>query len=631
MVETLLPLAIALPLLGACAIGLGALWIPSLRTQRTLLGGLATVFVAVSAVIFLLAFASYSGPLLVSGIGDWIALEPLRLPLRYYIDNLSLWMALIITGIGALIHLYSIGYMHEEEGAWRYFAFLNLFIFAMLTLVLADSLPLLFLGWEGVGVCSYLLIGFWFKEEANARAAQKAFLVNRIGDVGLLLGMILLYGETGTFDIQQLKQRMYAADFAIGVSLLLFLASTGKSAQLPLYVWLPDAMAGPTPVSALIHAATMVTAGLYLTARMDFLYSSAPEALLVVGGIGTLTALLGALVALTQYDIKKVLAYSTVSQLGLMFAAAGAGAYTVAIFHVFTHAFFKALLFLGSGSFIHATHTQDIREMGGLRRLMPISGITFWIGIIAIAGIPPLAGFFSKDEILAAVYARGAAGEPLYYLYWIGLIGVAFLTAFYMGRLGWLVLEGTYRGKHAPHESPAVMTLPLIVLAVGSVGAGFVGLPPLLGTSWLREHWLTSSVKEWSAPPIDHSTEIMLMLSSIAAGIIGLGLASLLFRNGLAGEEAFKEKLGSLHLHLSRQLGIELFYEKVIIQGYHVIADFARLSWSSWFGRTLPQGIASAAAQVSRAFTRLQTGYLPNYLAYMIGLGLVILWWLLLR
>ncbi|MDW8236004.1 MAG: NADH-quinone oxidoreductase subunit L [Bacteroidia bacterium] len=631
MVETLLPLAIGLPLIGASVIGLGALWVPALRLQRILLGSLATAFVAASASVFLLVFFNYSGPLIVSGIGDWIALEPLRIPIRYYVDSLSLWMALIITGIGALIHLYSIGYMQEEEGAWRYFAFLNLFIFAMLTLVLADSLPLLFLGWEGVGVCSYLLIGFWFKEEANARAAQKAFLVNRIGDVGLLLGMILLYAQTGTFDIQQLSQRIYAADFAIGVSLLLFLASTGKSAQLPLYVWLPDAMAGPTPVSALIHAATMVTAGLYLTARMDFLYSSAPEALLIVGGIGMLTALLGALVALTQYDIKKVLAYSTVSQLGFMFAAAGAGAYTVAIFHVFTHAFFKALLFLGSGSFIHATHTQDIREMGGLRRFMPISGITFWIGIVAIAGIPPLAGFFSKDEILAAVYARGAAGETMYYLYWAGLIGVAFLTAFYMGRLGWLTLEGAYRGKNTPHESPAVMTIPLVVLSVGSVGAGFVGLPPLLGTSWLREHWLASSVKDWTAPPIDHSTEIILMLGSITAGLVGLGLAYFIFHKGLAGEEIIREKLGSIHLHLSRQLGIETFYERVIIQGYYVIADFARVLYSSWVGRVLPQGIATLAAKLSQGFTRLQTGYLPNYLAYMIGLGLLIVWWLLLR
>jgi NADH-quinone oxidoreductase subunit L len=540
-------------------------------------------------------------------------------------------MSLIITGIGGLIHLYSIGYMGEDSGAWRYFAFLNLFVFSMLILVLADSLPLLFLGWEGVGVCSYFLIGFWFQEAENAQAAQKAFLMNRIGDVGLLAGMIWLYAETGSFDIDRLKEFIYPADIAGGISLLLFFAATGKSAQIPLYTWLPDAMAGPTPVSALIHAATMVTAGVYLVARMDFLFTAAPPTLLLVSGIGTLTALIAGLIALAQYDIKKVLAYSTVSQLGFMFAAAGAGAYTAAIFHVFTHAFFKALLFLGSGSVIHATGTQDIREMGGLRKWMPVTGWTFWIGTLAIAGLPPLAGFFSKDEILAALYARGATGETLYYLYWGTLLVVAFLTAFYMGRLTWLTFEGTYRGNATVHESPPVMTLPLILLAIGSMGAGFLGLPPLIGESWLRMHWLNTAVREPALPALSHEAELMLMAASVAMALLGIGIAWLLFgKQGLEGETRFTQKVGSLHPLLNEALRVDKGYERIFIQPYYILADFAKDVFGPWIGQTLPQLVGHWLTRVGEGLARLQTGYLPFYLLYLVGAALGFVVWLLL-
>ncbi|MCS7188540.1 MAG: NADH-quinone oxidoreductase subunit L [Bacteroidia bacterium] len=631
MVSTLLPLGLALPLLGAVTIGLGGLWLPSLREQRQLLGGIATLLVGITFSLFLFTFLGYEKPLYFAFTWDWFALEPLRVPLRYQVDSLSLWMALIITGIGTLIHLYSIGYMGSDEGAWRYFALLNLFIFSMLTLVLADSLPLLFLGWEGVGACSYFLIGFWFAEEGNAKAAQKAFIMNRIGDVGLLAAMIILYAETGTFDIDRLKSFSYAGDTAYVVGILLFFAATGKSAQIPLYTWLPDAMAGPTPVSALIHAATMVTAGIYLLARMDFLYNSAPEALYIVAGIGVATALLGAAIALAQHDIKRILAYSTVSQLGFMFASIGAGAYTLAIFHVFTHAFFKALLFLGAGSVIHTVDTQDIREMGGLRAKMPITGVTFWVGVLAIAGLPPLAGFFSKDEILAATYTRGQAGETLYYIFWGILMGVAFLTAFYMGRMAWLTFEGTYRGRVSIHESPMVMTIPLLLLGIGSVGAGFVGLPSILGGSWLREKWLSRSVQDMALPHLSHETEIFLIIASTMIAIIGLLAAWYLYgKRGIEGDKLLSARLAGIYAWLASQAKVDLLYERIFVQSYYVIADLAKDIVGSWVGRLLPNTVVKGIQGLSDLFSRLHVGYVPLYVAYMIGAGLLFVLWMVL-
>lgn len=631
MVAELLPLTVALPLLGALTLGLGPLWVPALRSQRALLGSIATALVAVPFFLFLLAFLQYEKALYFAFSWNWITIDAVTIPLRFQVDTLSLWMALIVTGIGALIHLYSIGYMAEEAGAWRYFAFLNLFIFSMLVLVLADSLPLLFLGWEGVGACSYFLIGFWFSESENAKAAQKAFLINRIGDIGLLAGMIWLYTETRTFDIDRLREFTYAGDVAAGVAVLLFFAATGKSAQIPLYTWLPDAMAGPTPVSALIHAATMVTAGVYLLARMDFLLNAAPETLSLIAGIAAATALLAALIAIAQNDIKKVLAYSTVSQLGFMFAAIGAGAYAVAIFHVFTHAFFKALLFLGSGSVIHATGTQDIRQMGGLRKKMPITGLTFWIGTLAIAGIPPLAGFFSKDEILAAAYARAADGQTLYYLFWGVLLAVAFLTAFYMGRLTWLTFEGSYRGQPPPHESPPVMTLPLMLLGVGSLVAGFVGLPPLLGTSWLRKTWLSQALREAPLPELNHTTELFLLGLSVAVAALGLLSAWALYRNGLEGEKRLQAQLKTFYNLLAEQMRVDTLYEKLFVQPYYVVADFARNVVGPWLGTGLPHAVTQGLARLSDAASRLQSGYIPLYLLYIISAGLLLTLWLLLN
>jgi NADH-quinone oxidoreductase subunit L len=625
MVETLLPLAIGLPIIGAATIGLGGLFIPALREARKAFGALATAFVALSFGIFFWTFLTYAKPLYVLS-WEWFRIAGEPIPLRFSMEPLTLWMTLIVTGIGALIHLYSIGYMGEDPGAWRYFAYLNLFIFSMLVLVLGDSLPLVFLGWEGVGLCSYLLIGFWYREMVNAQAAQKAFIMNRLGDLAFIAGAIWLYSETGTLDIDRLGQFMYSGEVAMGIGLLFFLAATGKSAQIPLYTWLPDAMAGPTPVSALIHAATMVTAGVFLMARLDFLLNAAPSALLIISGVGTATALLAGLIAIAQNDIKKVLAYSTVSQLGFMFAAVGAGAYITAIFHVFTHAFFKALLFLGSGSVIHATHTQDIRQMGGLRRYMPVTGWTFWIGTLAIAGLPPLAGFFSKDEILAALHARGAAGEGVYYLYWVVLLGVAFLTAFYMGRLTWLTFEGNYRGSGHPHESPAVMTIPLLILGVGSVVAGFVSLPPLIGSSWLRERWLGQTVSELPVEPLTHSAEIALILASVLVGIGGLLVSWRLYsKKGLAGDTMLQQKLGKLYSLIGEAFRVDWLYEKSIVRLYEILADAARDITGHLVGRLVPGAVGTAIERAGAALQRLQVGYLPAYLSYLVAGGLVLL------
>ncbi len=433
----------------------------------------------------------------------------LQVDLAFQVDQLSAVMLLIVTGVGSLIHLFSVGYMKADPGYARYFAYLNLFIVFMLVLVLGSSFPVLFIGWEGVGLCSYLLIGFWFSEKANADAGKKAFIVNRIGDFGFLVAMFFLWREFGTLNFAEVMGRAPAVLEAGGavvtaITLFLFLGCTGKSAQIPLYTWLPDAMAGPTPVSALIHAATMVTAGVYLVARTNVLFAMAPASSLVVAGIGALTALFAATIGLRQYDIKKVLAYSTVSQLGYMFLGVGTGAYVAGIFHLVTHAFFKALLFLGAGSVIHAMHhayhathshddAQDMRNMGGLRQYMPVTFALMMIATLAIAAIPPFSGFFSKDEILAAAFARGA-DTPVYYLFWA--MGLA-------GRAADRVLHGAadrhdlprrepHRGEGAEHlhEAPWIMTGPLVVLGVLSVIGGVLNLPAFAGRHHLLEHWL---------------------------------------------------------------------------------------------------------------------------------------------
>lgn len=457
---------------------------------------------------------------------DWISVGTFNVNFAVHLDQLSLLMMLVVTGIGFLIHVYSKGYMHGDAGFSRFFSYLNLFIFFMLILVMGSNYLLLFIGWEGVGLCSYLLIGFWYKNPAYSKAANKAFIMNRIGDLGLLLGIFLLFLGYSTLEYHNLNQiisgEINSAEshyIMRNASLLLFIGAIGKSAQLPLFTWLPDAMAGPTPISALIHAATMVTAGIYLIIRSNLLFSLAPLTQEIILVVSILTALIAALIGLKQNDIKKVLAYSTVSQLGYMFFALSLGAYTAAFFHLFTHAFFKALLFLGSGSVIHAmSGEQDIRKMGGLSKHLPATHTTFLIGTMAIAGLPPLAGFFSKDQILASAFGH----SPV--LWGIMLFG-ALLTAFYMFRLYFLTFKGSFRGtdhqREHLHESPASMTIPLVVLAICTVAAGFINVPEVLGgNAWLDNFFkplLAYSAELNHAHHLSHTIEWILMGSSVLA------------------------------------------------------------------------------------------------------------------
>jgi NADH-quinone oxidoreductase subunit L len=508
------------PLIGFLINGFGWRTIP--KSLGGIIGSLAILasFV-VSVGIF---FEVRNGDGGVVTLFDFIDSGSLHIPLAFQVDALSSLFLLIITGVGFLIHVYSASYMHEDEGMVKYFSYLNLFVFSMLLLVLGANYLVMFIGWEGVGLCSYLLIGFWFKNRDYTNAAKKAFVMNRIGDLGFLVGMLMILYNFGTLSYQDFFAQLQAGTAPVDnstytwIAICLFIGAIGKSAQIPLYTWLPDAMAGPTPVSALIHAATMVTAGIYMIARSSTLYNLSPAALNIVAWIGTATALLAATIAIRQNDIKKVLAYSTVSQLGFMFMALGMGAYTTAVFHVMTHAFFKALLFLGSGSVIHAMGgEQDIRNMGGLGKKMRITQITFFIGCLAIAGIPGFSGFFSKDEILASAFARNPA------IYWLGLVG-AMMTAFYMFRLYTLTFTGSFRGTHDQehhlHESPAAMTIPLIVLAILSVIGGYVGMPAVISEHHAFSEFLSSAVTNLSHHELEHGTEWMLLGISTAIAIV---------------------------------------------------------------------------------------------------------------
>jgi NADH-quinone oxidoreductase subunit L len=536
---------------------------------------------------------------------EWLHTASLSVPFGLHFDGLAAVMCFVITGVGSLIHLYSVGYMADDEGYAKYFAYLNLFVAAMLVLVLADNMPLLFLGWEGVGMASYLLIGFWYKDPANADAAKKAFIVNRIGDAALLLGMFVLFGYAGTFNLQGLN------DFAAGLhltdlvsetggmtplawgltagTLLLFIGCTGKSAQLPLFTWLPDAMAGPTPVSALIHAATMVTAGVYLIARLSGLFAATPCTLTIVAIVGVASAAFAATIAITQNDIKKVLAYSTMSQLGFMFAAVGSGAFFAGVFHLMTHAFFKALLFLGAGSVIHGmSGEQDITKMGGLRAKMPWTAAAFLVGCLAIAGVPPLSGFVSKDEILWFVLSNQStvhAGSGLLnWVLWLGLAVTAALTAGYMFRLYFLVFEGEARGDadthdHA-HESPPSMLIPLAVLSVLSVFAGIAGWPAMLGGPmpvwWLDLHgWLHSSLGSGEALYTNrfdgHGLGWLSLGLALVGAAVGIGLARQWYARPSEVPGQISQKLGPVY--------------KVVAARYYVDEIYA-----ATFGRALRLG-----------------------------------------
>ncbi len=503
-------------------------------------------------------------PIVVS-VFDFIKSGNLQIPFAFQVDELSSLFLLIITGIGFLIHIYSMGYMKEDPGYVKYFAYLNFFVFSMLLLVLGANYGIMFIGWEGVGLASYLLIGFWYKKKEYTNASKKAFIMNRIGDLGFLVGMFLTIYNFGTVTYLDLFPNLadgMSMDVSTGsmnaIAICFFIGAMGKSAQIPLYTWLPDAMAGPTPVSALIHAATMVTAGIYMIARSNVLFDLAPLAQNLIAIIGLATVLLAASIALKQDDIKKVLAYSTVSQLGYMFLALGVGAYIGGIFHVMTHAFFKALLFLGSGSVIHAMGgEQDMRFMGGLGKKMRITQITFLIGCLAIAGIPGFSGFFSKDEILAAAYAK----NPIYYA--LGLLG-ALMTAFYMFRLYFLTFTGTFRGtedqRHHLHESPATMTFPLIVLAILSVVGGYIGLPAVITEHHTLATFLSPVVQNFGDLHLDHTTEWVLM--GISVGLIVI----MIF---MAKSYTTKPKFGpyqGVGKVLENKWYVDELYQKIIIQ-----------------------------------------------------------------
>ncbi|WP_309671535.1 NADH-quinone oxidoreductase subunit L [Gemmatimonas sp.] len=556
----------------------------------------------------------------------WALIGSSSFEIAFYFDRLSAIMTLVVTGVGSVIHIYSTGYMHNDKSFGRFFAYLNLFLFFMLLLVLGRSMLVLFVGWEGVGLASYLLIGFWFDDLTNAKAGRKAFITNRIGDAGFLLGMFLLYRAFGTLDMDTINSAFVNGTGAALlvpaslVGLLLFVGATGKSAQIPLYVWLPDAMAGPTPVSALIHAATMVTAGVYLTARMSGIYMMAPEASQVIAVVGVLTAFFAATVALVQTDIKKVLAYSTVSQLGFMFLALGVGAYGVAIFHVVTHAFFKACLFLGAGSVIHALGgEQDIRKMGGLRNKIPLTFWTFAIATAAIAGIPGLAGFFSKDEILWYAFASAKGGAP-----WLwGMAALtALMTAFYMFRLLWLTFMGASRMSHEVehhvHESPISMTGVLMLLALLSAGGGYIAIP----------HFLEAQIP---LPPIVESLEHYehtLLIVSIVLAFTGLGLAAFMFGGPSSRPEAIKQAMLPVHRLLSGKYFVDELYDRVIVKPLAWFSDVVLLRGGDkmLLDGSL-NGLAALAQRSAGLLSRVQTGSLHLYaLLVMVGIVGALLW-----
>ncbi|RYD53087.1 MAG: NADH-quinone oxidoreductase subunit L [Sphingobacteriales bacterium] len=507
-----------LPLLGFLINGLGWRVVP-----KGMAGWIGSLMVLLAFGLSLGIFTEVqAGGSRIVTLYPFIQTSTLNIPFAFQVDHLSALFLLIITGIGSLIHIYSVSYMHDDPGVVRYFAYLNLFVFSMLLLVLGANYLIMFIGWEGVGLCSYLLIGFWFKNRDYGKAAKKAFVMNRIGDLGFLVGMMLTLYHFGTLNYGEFFPKLAAEaqpqSVYFAIAICFFIGATGKSAQLPLYTWLPDAMAGPTPVSALIHAATMVTAGIYMVARSSALYNLSLDAQNIMAVVGLATALLAGSIALRQWDIKKVLAYSTVSQLGFMVLALGVGAYTTAVFHVLTHAFFKALLFLGSGSVIHAMGgEQDIRKMGGLAKKMPITNITFLIGCLALAGIPGLSGFFSKDEILASAFGR----SPIFY--GLGIVAAA-MTAFYSLRLYTLTFTGGFRGTHEQehhlHESPALMTLPLIILAVLAVVGGYIGLPPVISEHHTLHSFLSPVVANAGAHELSHGTEWMLIGISSAIAIL---------------------------------------------------------------------------------------------------------------
>ncbi|HVT02161.1 MAG TPA: NADH-quinone oxidoreductase subunit L [Thermoanaerobaculia bacterium] len=599
--------------------------------------------VGLSAILATVAVFQYNatypdGKPLIDVVGQWFQSGGIGADIAFRLDHLSIIMLMVVTWVGFLIHLYSVGYMAHEEGYYRYFAYLNLFLAAMLILVLGSSYLFMFVGWEGVGLCSYLLIGFYYEKDTAAAAGKKAFVVNRIGDFGFLIAMFLMFQHIGSVDFTKVTAAAasggLAPSVATAICLLLFLGACGKSAQIPLYVWLPDAMAGPTPVSALIHAATMVTAGVYMVVRSNALFRLSPTAMAVVAIVGALTALFAATIGVAQNDIKKVLAYSTVSQLGFMFIGAGVGAFTAAIFHVVTHAFFKACLFLGSGSVIHAmSGEQDIRKMGGLHKKIPITYWTFTVATIAIAGFPLFAGFFSKDAILAAAFSTPFNPGVGKLVWLLGTIAALF-TSFYMYRMWYVVFHGEFRGSHDQehhlHESPATMWIPLVILASLSIVGGFLGIPNLWegrSVNWI-ERWmepLFASIQGhgtglFEVPPFQ---EITIALVSTAIALVGFVLARKLYLNrGLATDESFEQKTPGLAHTLQNKYYVDEGYDAVVIDPLNRISVFM---WRVI--DAIIDGLLSLGAYTVAAFGDLmrffQTGNVRNY-ALMFFLGVVI-------
>ncbi len=573
----------------------------------------------------------------------WLKVGGLDVGFSYQVDQLSLVMALVVTGVGFIIHVYSIGYMHGDKSFWRFFAYMNLFIFAMMNLVLGDNFVLLFLGWEGVGLCSYLLIGFWydrkFEKSTTSDAAKKAFIVNRIGDFGFLLGMFLIYQTFGSLNFNEVFARANVLNVHEGVftliALFLFIGATGKSAQIPLFVWLPDAMAGPTPVSALIHAATMVTAGVYMAARCSIIFVSAPAIMTLVAVIGIVTALFAASIGMVQNDIKKVLAYSTISQLGYMFLAIGVGAFSAGIFHVMTHAFFKALLFLGAGSVIHAMHEhQDIQGFGGLRKYMPKTAMTFLIAALAISGVPPLSGFFSKDEILWLSFANGS-----FILWLIGAI-TALMTAFYMFRLYFLTFEGKERFGHDlhPHESPLVMTVPLMVLALLAAIGGFIGIPALFSGEGgnMFEGWLApifENAERKLALYGAHSagSEITLMIISVILAVSGIWIARNIYLKKPSIAVSAAGRFKGLYNLLWNKYFVDEIYDAAIVNPIKKGSE--TVLWKFTDAKIIDgavNGTASVINFISARIRKIQTGVAQIYAVVMM-LGIVIaLFWIIL-
>ena len=604
------------------------------KLSKSVSGAIACISILASFVVAVLVFMELhaaTNKSQVVEIFSWINSDTLKIPFSFLVDPLSSWFLLIITGIGFLIHVYSTGYMHDDEGFSRFFTYLNLFIFFMLLLVLGNNYLVMFVGWEGVGLCSYLLIGFWFKNTSYNKAANKAFVMNRIGDLGFLLGIFLIFTTFGTITFSEVFDKASAASSGTitAIALLLFIGAMGKSAQIPLYTWLPDAMAGPTPVSALIHAATMVTAGIYMVVRSNIFYSMSETASEFVAIVGALTALFAATIGLLQTDIKKVLAYSTVSQLGLMFLALGVGAYSSAVFHVTTHAFFKALLFLGAGSVIHAMGgEQDIRRMGGLKKALPITFMTMFLGTIAISGLPPFSGFFSKDEILAHVYEHSPA------LWFVGVL-TSMLTAFYMFRMMFLTFWGSFRGthdqKHHLHESPKSITIPLIILAALSVGGGLLGLPEFWHFDNFIGEYLDPVIIRKNPSILSHDTEWMLMGLAVLSAIAVIYFAFQMFiKNSVLPVESEKQMKGWQKM-IANKYYVDEFYDNLIRKPVDGISSAFYKFFDTKLIDGIVNGIGSSVKWTSGLVSKVQTGHIGFYIMAMVAGAIVILFTTLMK